>query len=135
MGTIVAISGGELTDFRSKLINDAIIRLSQKRNPKVLFIPTASDDSESYFEKFKEHFSDEFECDFTPLYLIKDNPSIATIEQMVFASDLIYIGGGNTLKMMQIWRQTGTADILRKAYTRDSPFRLKRRGNLLVYIW
>ena len=36
MGTIVAISGGELTDFRSKLINDTIIRLSQKRNPKVL---------------------------------------------------------------------------------------------------
>lgn len=118
MGTIVAISGGELTDFRSKLINDTIIRLSQKRNPKVLFIPTASDDSESYFEKFKEHFSDEFQCDFTPLYLIKDNPSIATIEQMVFASDLIYVGGGNTLKMMQIWRKTGAADILRKAYTK-----------------
>lgn len=118
MGMIVAISGGELTDFRSKLINDTIIRLSQKRNPKVLFIPTASDDSESYFEKFKEHFSDEFQCDFTPLYLIKDNPSIATIEQMVFASDLIYVGGGNTLKMMQIWRITGAADILRKAYTK-----------------
>ena len=48
--------------------------------------------------------------------MIKDNPSIATIEQMVFASDLIYVDGGNTLKMMRIWRKTGTADILRKAY-------------------
>jgi hypothetical protein len=47
-----------------------------QENPKVLFIPTASNDSESYFEAFKEHFGNQFKCNFDVLYLLKKNPQL-----------------------------------------------------------
>jgi hypothetical protein len=34
LGKIVALSGGELKDARSKMIDDQIIRLSGQENPK-----------------------------------------------------------------------------------------------------
>ncbi|MGD8400640.1 MAG: Type 1 glutamine amidotransferase-like domain-containing protein [Bacillota bacterium] len=56
MGRIVAIGGGELSDSRSKLIHDTIITLSGQKSPRILFIPAASDDSESCWQRFKEYF-------------------------------------------------------------------------------
>src|SRR5690606_6160908 len=32
------------------------------------------------------------------------------------SSDIIYVGGGNTLKMMTIWRRMGVDTLLKKAY-------------------
>ena len=45
MSTIVAIGGGELKDLDTLLIDRAIVKLTHKKHPKVLFIPTASNDS------------------------------------------------------------------------------------------
>lgn len=45
---IVAIGGGEIRTRGTAAIDREIIRLSGKKNPKLLFIPTASSDSERY---------------------------------------------------------------------------------------
>jgi dipeptidase E len=34
-------------------------------------------------------------------------------------SDIIYVGGGNTLKMMKIWKKLGVDLILKEAYKKD----------------
>ena len=53
MGKIVAIGGGEIGrpgyPIETTKIDKEIIRLSGKKRPKLLFIPTASSDSESYY--------------------------------------------------------------------------------------
>jgi dipeptidase E len=116
LGKIVALSGGELKDARSKMIDDQIIRLSGQENPNVLFIPTASNDSESYFEAFKEHFGNQFKCNFDVLYLLKKTPQLEEIEKAILSSDIVYVGGGNTLKMMKLWRKIGVDKVLFKAH-------------------
>ena len=48
--------------------------------------------------------------------MINKNLSKKDIEEKIFRSDIIYVGGGNTLKMMKVWRETGFDKILKQAY-------------------
>jgi dipeptidase E len=48
-------------------------------------------------------------------YLIDKELSLKQIKEKVFRSDAIYVGGGNTLKMMKIWRKTGLDNVLKEA--------------------
>lgn len=120
MGKIVAIGGGEIGrtgyGFETLSIDKEIINLTGKKNPKLLFIPTASSDSEGYCDVVKKYFGDKFKCDVSVLYLIKEKLSKKEIEDKVMNSDIIYVGGGNTLKLMTIWRKYSLDIILEKAY-------------------
>jgi dipeptidase E len=116
---IVAIGGGEIGrsgfPVETTKIDKEIIALTGKKNPRLLFIPTASSDSESYYEVVKKHFGNRLGCKIDVLYLIKDKFSKKQIEEKVFNSDIVYVGGGNTAKLMKIWRKTGLNIILKKA--------------------
>ena len=122
MKTIVAIGGGEIGragfSVETAEIDKEIIRLSGKKNPRLLFIPTASSDSEQYYSDIKKHFGGGLGCQTDALYLIKEKHSKKEIEQKIFVSDIIYVGGGNTLKMMKIWRRLGVDVMLKKAYNK-----------------
>lgn len=54
---IVAIGGGELRKNETLLIDKEIVSLAKKKSPKLLFIPTASSDSQSYFDSIKNYFT------------------------------------------------------------------------------
>ena len=49
---ISVIGGGDLQDSNHLPINERLIELTNKQYPKVLFIPTASHDDESYIKLF-----------------------------------------------------------------------------------
>jgi dipeptidase E len=116
----VAIGGGEIGrpgyPIETTSIDKEIIRLTGKKKPKLLFIPTASSDSESYFEVVKKHFGKRLGCQTEVLYLINKKHSKAEIEEKIFNSDVVYVGGGNTSLMMKVWRKTGVDQILKQAY-------------------
>jgi dipeptidase E len=114
---IIAIGGGEIgrpgTKIETKAIDKEIIRLTGKKHPKVLFIPTASSDSESYYSIFSKYYK-KLGCNTDVLYLTK-KPEKSEIENKIMGSDAVYVGGGNTLKMLKLWRKTGTDRIIEKA--------------------
>lgn len=120
MKKIVAIGGGKIGQLgfpvETTKIDKEILRLSGKRKPRLLFIPTASSDSESYFEVVKKHFGKRLGCKTDVLYLIKEKPTKKEIEEKILSSDIIYVGGGNTLKMMRVWRNAKVDMILKQAY-------------------
>ena len=89
----------------------------EKKKPKLLFIPTASSDSESYFEVVKKHFS-KLGCRVDVLYLIKDKLSKKQIKDKILSTDIVYVGGGNTLKMIILWKKLGVDKILKEAYNK-----------------
>jgi dipeptidase E len=66
---IVAIGGGEIRTRGTAAIDREIIRLSGKRNPKLLFIPTASSDSERYWKHVQEYFCGFLKCKTDVRYL------------------------------------------------------------------
>lgn len=120
MRTIVAIGGGEIGrpgyPVETTTIDKEIIRITGKVSPKVLFIPTASSDSEGYYETVRKHFGKRLGCKTDVLWLIKEKPSHKEIEQKVMSSDIVYVGGGNTQKMLRIWKSCGVDKILKKAW-------------------
>ena len=60
MKKIIALGGGEIGrpgfPVETTKIDREIIKLTGKRKPKLLFLPTASSDSELYVNVVKKHF-------------------------------------------------------------------------------
>lgn len=119
MGIIVAIGGGELKDLETLDIDKVIVGLCGKKNPQALFIPTASDDAENYYDVFCNVYANKLGCSTDVLYLIKEKPTDKEIREKIFGADIIYVGGGNTLKMMEIWRENNLDKYLREAWEKD----------------
>lgn len=48
--------------------------------------------------------------------LVDEPPSQREIKSRMFSADILYVGGGNTLAMMRLWRRLGVDRLLRAAY-------------------
>jgi dipeptidase E len=120
MGKIIAIGGGEIGRPGYKVettkIDKEIIKQTGKKHPKLLFIPTASKDSKGYIDVVKRHFGTKLDCLVDTLYLAGKNPDLNHAKQQIMSSDIIYVGGGNTLYMMKIWRKYHIDKIIHQAY-------------------
>ena len=120
MKKLIAIGGGEIGrpgyPVETTKIDKEIIKLTNKLNPKLLFIPTASSDSELYFDTIKKHFGKRLNCKVDVLYLLKEKPTLKQIKAKILTSDIIYVGGGNTTLMLKTWKKTGADKVLLQAY-------------------
>jgi dipeptidase E len=117
---IIAIGGGAIRTRGTADIDREIIRLSNKLRPNVLFVPTASSDSERYWARFREYFGGFLKCRTDMLFLIREMPTTEQIERKIFSADIVYVGGGNTLYMMRVWRRLGVDQILKAAYRKGT---------------
>lgn len=114
MKAIIPIGGGDISTKSTLAIDKYIISLANIEKVKVLFVPTASGDTTSYIEKFKEYY-ESLNCEVDTLLLSKtDNDNL--IRSKIFSSNIIYIGGGNTAKMMRIFKRTHVNEYLKSAY-------------------
>ncbi len=120
MGKIVAIGGGEIGrpgyNVETLKIDLEIKKMTGKISPKMCFIPTASNDSETYIETVQNHFGKSIGCEISIIELHNNDYSYADLEKIVFSSDIIYVGGGNTKMMLSKWKNTGLDRILIKAF-------------------
>lgn len=102
----------------TKEIDEKIISLTWKNNPKVIFIPTASDDNENYCINFKNYYESLW-CKVEYLLLFKEKLKIKEIENKILNSDIVYVWWWNTLKMMTLWRKLWIDKIFEKALKKD----------------
>jgi dipeptidase E len=116
MRAIVAIGGGQIRTRGTAAIDREIIRLSGKKHPRLLFLPTASSDAERYWIHVRNYFGNFLECKTDVLYLIQEPPSPAEARKKILSADIVYVGGGNTLMMMRVWRRLGVDKLLKSAY-------------------
>jgi len=119
MSKILAIGGGEIgrpgTKMETIPIDKEIIKLSNKKNPKILFIPTASSDSSSYYKVIKKYFGKKLGCKTSVLYLINKKYKKEELRKIILSTDIIYVGGGDTLKMIEVWKENKLDLILKEA--------------------
>lgn len=125
---IVAIGGGENGRVKSdgtKLpyetgsIDLEIIKLTEKENPNFLFIghaQTKSEYEESYFQTMKNIYEKMYNCSsriITKQDLITNKNLVS---EYIEWADIVYIGGGDTKSMIELWLQTGFDKLLKKAW-------------------
>ncbi|WP_433747760.1 peptidase E [Falsibacillus pallidus] len=109
---LALIGGGFVKHADNFHINKRLAELTEKDAPTVLFIPTASNDEEDYINEFIEVFGNLLHCRVSVLRCVSETPEEMDIMEMVDAADLIYLGGGNYLNMMEKWRERKLDEIL-----------------------
>lgn len=114
MKAIIPIGGGEISLKSTLKIDEYIVSLVPSETKKVLFIPTASGDMVSYIERFKAHY-ESLGCEVDTL-LLSQTQNDNLIRSKIFSSNIIYIGGGNTARMMRIFKRNKVNEYLLKAY-------------------
>lgn len=116
---IVAIGGGEIGrpgfPVETLELDAEVVRLADKRRPRVVFLPTATADDPGYVSVVEEHYGGRLGCDVTPLALFDRAMSERDIDRAIRSADIVYVGGGNTLRMMKLWRRRGVDKALRRA--------------------
>lgn len=115
---IVAFGGGGfLMEPENPLLDDYVLGLAKKPRPKVCFLATASGDSPSFLTRFYDHFpAARAEASHLPLFF-RGRQALDPMSHLC-SQDVIYVGGGNTLNMLSIWRLHGVDRALRAAYER-----------------
>jgi dipeptidase E len=116
--TVVAIGGGELRLKETLSIDKKIVELSNKMNPRALFIPTASGEPDGYIEAFNLIYGTELGCSTDVLKILTETPTGTKIKDKILSADIIYVGGGNTAKMMETWKSKHIDTYLVEAYNK-----------------
>jgi peptidase E len=114
MKNIIAISGCGFSETGTVTpIETYILSIINHQNPKICFLPTASGDAEGYIEKFYASFKN-IHCELSHLSLSKLRNT--DIESYLLSQHVIYVGGGNTAKMLTVWKEYAVDKILEEAW-------------------
>lgn len=125
MRKIVAIGGGEngkFAPYDTKLIDMEIVKLTEKEKPNFLFLAHSWNSSievqDDYFQTMKKIYGEIFNCNCRDL---KSNElkDIEVVKEKIEWADIIYEGGGDTLSMIKLWKDTGFDKILYEAWNKD----------------
>jgi dipeptidase E len=116
---IVALGGGGFSmEKDGSALDDYALSLTGARRPRVCFLPTASGDADHYVVRFYRRFS--AYCEASHISLFRRDQGGAGVEEdlasHLLRQDLIYVGGGNVVSMLGVWRAHGLDDILRRAW-------------------
>lgn len=126
---IVAIGGGEngrtnskgiKFPYETKEIDQEIVRLTNKDYPNFLFLPHSQipfgEESEEKYYLIVKNIFESLGCNTRCLKIreLKENFNKA-IEDVKWA-DIIYEGGGATIPMIKLWKETGFDRLLKEAY-------------------
>jgi dipeptidase E len=108
---IIAIGGGGFTHGSEPNLDDFCLSETKCYRPRMAFIGTASDDDPLKIERFRTRFADvALSLVHLPMTL-----TAAQLARNLEQVDLVYVGGGDTEKMVNAWRRDGWADVLSKA--------------------
>lgn len=114
MSTIIAIGGGSYEKSETEKIDRELLRLCKSEKPKMLYFSTAGDKEPQGSQNAASYFTS-LGFDVTLMSLILDMPSFDEIRQAIFASDAVYVGGGDLIRLVHTMRSLGVDSLLREA--------------------
>ncbi len=116
---IVAIGGGEIKSKATLQIDGYISSLVKKRTdtrPMGLFIGTASHDSMPYFNSFRKTYTSVYDIKADCALICYNEMNIEKIAGKISKADFIYVGGGDTVFMLNKWKECGLDNLILDAY-------------------
>ena len=119
---MILIGGGELKDRETLAIDEYIVseakRIAGDRRACGLFIPTASHDFMPYYNTFHKVYTGLFDIKTDVALTVHHVPDLEKLRKKFEKADFIYVGGGNTVFMMQHWQESGLYALIKEAYER-----------------
>mgnify|MGYP003289466449 CR=1 FL=1 len=122
MKRIYAIGGGEIKNKETLELDRFLAEKAKEhagdKRAYALFIPTASHDFMPYYNSFHKMYTGEFDVKTDVAMTVFHEYDLEKIKNKFMKADLVYVGGGNTLFMIESWKQTGILDLITDAYNR-----------------
>lgn len=117
----MALGGGGFSmEKDGTLLDDYVLSLVKTRRPRVCFLPTASGDADHYVVRFYRRFS--AGCEASHISMFRRDQGGRGVEDDLAAhlldQDLVYVGGGNVVSMLGVWRAHGLDEVLRECWQR-----------------
>ena len=117
---IIAIGGGEIRNKTTLEIDRYVAELAKKhageKRANALFLGTASHDSMPYFNSFRKTYTSVFDIKAEVGLMVYGEMSIEKIADKINNADCIYIGGGDTVYMLDKWKELGVDKLIVNAY-------------------
>jgi peptidase E len=111
--TIVPFGGLRPTPGRTHPIVDHLLELAGKPRAKVCFVPSATGDAPATIVAMYGRFP-AARAERTHLELF--SRSVKDIRALLLVQDIIYVGGGNTVNLLAVWRAHGVDQVMREAW-------------------
>ena len=122
MKKIVAIGGGELRERTTLKIDEYIANLAKEHagenRANALFIPTASHDFMPYYNTFHKVYTGVFNIKTDVALSVFKDVDMEKMKAKFEKADMIYVGGGDTVFMIESWKKTGLLPLIVDAYQR-----------------
>lgn len=119
---IICIGGGEIRSKETLEIDRYIASLAKEHSGEKraygLFIGTASHDSMPYFNSFRKTYTSVFDIKADVALSVYGEMDIEKIKDKFAKADFIYVGGGDTVYMLQKWQEFGLLPLIKEAYER-----------------
>ena len=109
---IVAIGGGGFTHESDDTLDQFFLDQCSKKKIKLGFLATASKDDKKKINLFYKKFENK-NLELSHFNLTQ---KIDGFSSWILNKDIIYVGGGNTSFMLDIWRKNSLDKIFKKAY-------------------
>lgn len=91
MKQIIAMGGGGFSMEPENLsLDQYVIKQSERKSPRICFLPTASGDSQNYIQRFYRAFQT---LDCVPSHLSLFKPPSTDLASFLMEKDVIYVGG------------------------------------------
>ena len=109
---IIAIGGGGFTHSSDEDLDEYVINQVNKSKINIGFLPTASNDNQEKTDLFYKRFkSQKFKLSHFNLC-----SSVEGFNEWLLNKDIIYVGGGNTSDMINIWKRHNLIKVFKDAY-------------------
>lgn len=122
MSRVICIGGGEIKNRETLAIDEYIAAEAKKaageRRACGLFIPTASHDCMPYYNTFHKVYTGIFDIKTDVALTVGREFDREKMAAKFARADFIYVGGGNTVYMLEQWRETGLTELIRAAFER-----------------
>ncbi len=122
MKRIIAIGGGELRERTTLKIDEYIANLAKEhagdKRANALFIPTASHDFMPYYNTFHKVYTGVFDIKTDVALTVFKEVDMERMRSKFEKADVIYVGGGDTVFMIESWKESGLLNLIKDAYER-----------------
>ena len=109
---IIAIGGGGFTHQLDENLDQFVIDQSKKSKNKIGFLATASKDDKNKINLFYKRYQNTQ----SELSHFNLTSTLDGFSEWILNKDIIYIGGGNTVFMLNIWKKNKLESIFKNAY-------------------
>ncbi len=111
---IISIGGGGFTHEADESLDQFVLNQLTKKKFKIGFLPTASKDNKKKIDLFYKRFENS-SLELSHFSLCS---KIEGFKGWLLSKDIIYVGGGNTFYMLEIWEKNNLIEIFKEAYSK-----------------